>query len=128
MITRDSVRDSVRDRVGTTLVELLVVLLVLGFVYGMSALALGPMSMRSDTQVERAVRRARADAIRGGRPVVLDFDTVRVEPPSRSAAPAVERRDTTRGVVLFLPDGRAIGSAVDALTGTSRMESDDARP
>ncbi len=84
---------------GLTLVEVLVVLVLLGLVTGMSALGLaglrGPRERESDRA--RAVERARAEAIRTGRPVRLPTDS--------------------HGVVLLLPDGRALGPGIDPFTG-----------
>ena len=82
---------------GVTLVELLVVLTVLGVLFGVSGLALASLAVPRDTESVRAMRRARAAAIR-----------------------SVERR-TSHGV-LFLPDGRAIGPNVDPLTGTPHAQ------
>lgn len=84
------------SRAGVTLVELVVVLLVLGLLVGMSGLAVSSLRPRAEAPREAALRRARAEAIRTGRSVWIVGDT----------APAV-----------FLPDGRAIGSGLDPLTG-----------
>lgn len=79
---------------GTTLLELLVVLMVLGVVLGVAGLALGSLKVPRESQATTDLREARAAAIHLGVP--------------RSA----------HGV-LFLPDGRAIGPAIDPLTGMS---------
>jgi prepilin-type N-terminal cleavage/methylation domain-containing protein len=84
----------VRNR-GVTLVELLVVLALLGLVLGVSGLALASLREPRESDELRELRRARAEAIRSGEPVHA-------------------------GRVLFLPDGRAIGPNVDALTGAPR--------
>jgi prepilin-type N-terminal cleavage/methylation domain-containing protein len=80
-----------------TLVELIVVLAVLGVILGMSGLALGTLRIPRESQELAELRRARADAIHSGAP------------------------RTAHGV-RFLPDGRAIGANVDALTGAPRAK------
>ncbi len=77
---------------GVTLVELLVVLALLGLVLGVSGLALASLREPLKAEELRDLQRARADAVQSGEP------------------------RTVHGV-LFLPDGRAIGSNVDLLTG-----------
>jgi len=77
---------------GVTLVELLVVLALLGLVLGVSGLALASLREPLKAEELRDLQRARADAVQSGEP------------------------RTAHGV-LFLPDGRAIGSNVDLLTG-----------
>lgn len=84
------------SRAGVTLIELVVVLLVLGLLGGMSGLAVSSLRPPSEAPREAGLWRARAEAIRTGRSVRIADDT----------APAV-----------FLPDGRAIGSGLDPLTG-----------
>jgi hypothetical protein len=74
------------------LVELLVVLALLGLVLGVSGLALASLREPRESGEVRALRQARAEAIRSGAP-----------------RPA--------NGVLFLPDGRAVGPGVDGLTG-----------
>jgi type II secretory pathway pseudopilin PulG len=82
---------------GTTLVEIVVVLGILGILMSVSAVAL--TSLRPPTGEERARRleEARRNAIRTGEAVVFDDDSL--------------------GDVRLLPDGRAIGSGIDPLTG-----------
>jgi prepilin-type N-terminal cleavage/methylation domain-containing protein len=82
----------VRHPQGFTLLELLVVLTVLGVVLGVSGLAIVSLQAPRESEEILALNRARADAIHSGAP--------------RSA----------HGV-RFLPDGRAIGLGVNALTG-----------
>jgi prepilin-type N-terminal cleavage/methylation domain-containing protein len=77
---------------GVTLVELLVALTILGVLLGVTGLALGSLQAPRQAQELIDLREARTKAIRSG----------------------VARR--VHGV-LFLPDGRAIGGAVDPLTG-----------
>jgi len=77
---------------GATLLELLVVLTVLGLVLGVTGLAIGSLKAPREAEQIRALKRARAEAIRSGLP-------------------------RTANGVLFLPDGRAIGPHVDPLTG-----------
>ena len=86
-------------REGYTLIEVIVVLAILGLVLGISGLALASLKAPRESERTRALREARADAIRSGRPVRA------VNVPLPTPAP------------LFLPDGRAIGPGVDPLTG-----------
>jgi Tfp pilus assembly protein FimT len=87
-----------RSRQGTTLLELLVVLLLMGLVAAMSAFGLGAAFDSPADPRAGLLARARDSALRTGQAV--------------SVAP-----DSAGGVVLFLPDGRAIGAGVDPLTG-----------
>jgi len=84
---------------GVTLVELLVVVVILGLITGVSGLAFTSLRVPRESALVRAARVARAEAIRTGRPVGLRLDSLR------------------RPVILFLPDGRALGRGVDPLTG-----------
>ena len=84
---------------GYTLIEMIVVLAILGLAAGMSGLALASLKAPRESQLVRALREARSQAIRCGRPVRAVLD--------HSLLPAP----------LFLPDGRALGPGVDALTG-----------
>jgi prepilin-type N-terminal cleavage/methylation domain-containing protein len=85
---------------GATLVELMVALVILGLLAGISGLALASLRPTPETAAVGRLAHARAAAIRTGLPVVV-ADTV---------------GDTTHRM-LFLPDGRAIGTGVDPLTG-----------
>jgi len=78
---------------GVTLVELLVVLTILGVLLSVSGLALGSLKAPHESQETIDLREARILAIRSGTP------------------------QRAHGI-LFLPDGRALGLAVDPLTGT----------
>lgn len=95
-----------RERVaGFTLVELIVVLAILGLIVGMSGLALASLRAPRESQWLRELHRARAEAIRTGRPVralVLSDSGANLSPLSSP---------------LFLPDGQALGPGVDPLTG-----------
>jgi Tfp pilus assembly protein FimT len=82
---------------GATLVELMVVLLILGLVTGVTSLAIGSLRGPEDMAHHRALRHARAEAIRSGR--------------------AVSVAGESGAVVRFYPDGRASGSGLDPLTG-----------
>jgi prepilin-type N-terminal cleavage/methylation domain-containing protein len=88
---------AVRRPQGITLLELLVVLTVLGLVLGVSGLALGSLKMPRESSEVFELRRVRAAAIHSGAP------------------------RTAHGV-RFLPDGRAIGDGIDALTGAPRAK------
>jgi prepilin-type N-terminal cleavage/methylation domain-containing protein len=82
----------VRGARGVTLVELLVALTILGVVLGITGLALGSLRSPRESEQIMNLRRARIQAIQSGIP-------------------------RTTHHVRFLPDGRAIGPAVDPLTG-----------
>lgn len=82
----------VRRASGITLLELLVALSILGVLLGVTGLALGSLQAPRESQEMIDLRQARTRAIRYG-------------------IPRLEHG------VLFLPDGRAIGPAVDPLTG-----------
>lgn len=90
---------------GFTLVEVIVVVALLGLLFGLAGLAFTSLRPPRESERVQILRRARAAAIQGGRPVRAVF-------PSgtggyRSPLPAP----------LFLPDGRAVGPAADPLTG-----------
>ncbi len=87
-------------RSGVTLVELLVVIAILGLIVGVSGLAFTSLRAPPASERTRAARVARAQAIRAGRPMAFPF-----------------ARPWARPSALFLPDGRAIGSGVEPLTG-----------
>jgi type II secretory pathway pseudopilin PulG len=94
-----------------TLVEVMVVLLLLGLMLGISGLGAIMLRVPSRTDSTTELRRARAEAIRAARPVRIASargDTVAPHTPHPTL------------FVTFLPDGRAIGSSVDPLTGTPR--------
>ena len=82
---------------GVTIVEVMVVLAVLGLTVGIGGAALGSLDPTRESKALAALRRARAEAIRTGRPV-------------RTAA------------ALFFPDGTARGPEVDLLTGGPRAQ------
>jgi len=90
-----------------TLIELVVALALLGLILGISGLVLTSLQSPRDSERVRALSRARAEAIRTGQPVrtAVPWDTVSNHAPR------------TTHLVLFLPDGRAIGPGVDPLTG-----------
>ena len=88
---------AVRREQGVTLVELLVVLTILGLVLGITGLAMASLTATRESRLVTDLRKARADAIQSGAPC------------------------TAHGV-RFLPDGRAIGNNVDALTGAPRAQ------
>jgi prepilin-type N-terminal cleavage/methylation domain-containing protein len=92
---------------GVTLIELLVVLLVLGVMAGVSGLALSALREPAVSPWAHIASRARREAIESGRPVTAHDST---------------DATTTDYWVLFLPDGRAIGSHVDPLTGEVMRE------
>lgn len=83
---------AVRCAQGVTLLELLVVLTLLGVVLGVTGLAIGSLQAPRESEEILSLRRARAEAIHSGSP------------------------RTAHGA-RFLPDGRAIGPGVNALTG-----------
>jgi prepilin-type N-terminal cleavage/methylation domain-containing protein len=83
---------AVRCAQGVTLLELLVVLTVLGLVLGVTGLAVESLRTPRESKQVVDLKRARAEAVHSGAP------------------------RTAHGV-LFLPDGRAIGPGMNALTG-----------
>jgi len=85
---------------GFTLVEVIVVVALLGLIAGMSGLAFVGLRSPRESERVRDLWRARAEALQTGRPVI-----------------AGDNRGLRTAHVLFLPDGRAIGSGVDPLTG-----------
>ncbi len=85
--------------------ELIVVVALLGLVFGVSGLAFASLRAPRRSEWVRELRRTRTQAISSGVPV----RAVLPSPPST----AFHRPSTP----LFLPDGRAIGSGVDPLTG-----------
>ena len=85
---------------GFTLLEAMVVLVILGLIVGMSGLAFVGLRAPRESDLAGELRRARSQAIQTGRPTATAFNH----------APHATK-------VLFLPDGRAIGSGVDPLTG-----------
>lgn len=85
---------------GVTLIELVVALAILGMIVGMSGVALATLRTPRDSEHVRELQQARSQAIRTGRPVIT----------TGHSAPDTGRR-------LFLPDGRALGSGFDPLTG-----------
>ncbi len=89
-------------RQGFTLVELMVALAILGLTLGVTGLALASLKAPRESAWIREMRRARTEAIRKGIPVHVR------DPRSPLTAHA-----------LFLPDGRALGSGVDPLTGAA---------
>jgi prepilin-type N-terminal cleavage/methylation domain-containing protein len=82
----------VRRTSGVTLLEMLVVLTVLGLVLGVTGLAIESLRTPRESAQVLDLKRARANAVHSGVP------------------------RTAHGI-RFLPDGRAIGPGVNALTG-----------
>jgi prepilin-type N-terminal cleavage/methylation domain-containing protein len=82
----------VRGAWGVTLLELLIVLTILSVVLGVTGLAIGSLQPPRESELLNDLKRARAEAIRTGAPRTTHY-------------------------VRFLPDGRAIGPGVNALTG-----------
>ena len=110
-VVRDAPVPTVVWYAGTTLMELIVVLALVGLLVGVSGLTLASLRPAADAQATQDLRRARAEAIRTGRPVRLSTpppdSEVSSTPPSTSSW-------------TFLPDGRALGPGVDPLTGVPR--------
>jgi prepilin-type N-terminal cleavage/methylation domain-containing protein len=92
---------------GFTLVETIVVIAVLSMTVGISGLAFASLKAPREAARIRELRRAREAAIHAGRPVTV---TVGASDAESIHAPRAR-------LVLFLPDGRAIGVGVDPLTG-----------
>jgi len=85
---------------GFTLLEAMVVMVILGLIVGMTGLAFTGLRAPRESNLAGELRRVRSEAIQAGRPVSI----------GGNHSPL-----TTH--VLFLPDGRAIGSGADPLTG-----------
>ena len=85
---------------GFTLLEVMVVLVILGLIVGMSGLAFVGLRAPRESNLAGELRRARSQAIQTGRPTATAFNH----------APHATKD-------LFLPDGSAIGSGLDHLTG-----------
>jgi prepilin-type N-terminal cleavage/methylation domain-containing protein len=90
-------------RTGFTLVELIVVIAVIGMMAAISGVAVATLKLPRESAEVAVLRSARAQAI-------LTETSVR----------AVSNPAPRTPHVLFLPDGRAIGPGVDALTGAPR--------
>ena len=84
---------------GVTLLELIVVMAIVGLILGVSGLAFSSLRAPRESAWATALHRARAQAIRQGRPARAVLTNPRHPAP------------------LFLPDGRAIGRGADPLTG-----------
>jgi prepilin-type N-terminal cleavage/methylation domain-containing protein len=97
-------RHSVR---GVTLIEMMVVLAILGVTLGVVGIATIGLRPPLESGWRAEFRHARAEAIRTSRRTRASPDSgVNLSPlPSP---------------VVFLPDGRALGSGVDPLTGAPR--------
>ena len=90
---------------GFTLLEVIVVVAIMGLVFGVSGLAFASLRVPRQSAWLEALQRARAQAIETGRPV-------------RAAVPTdIGGSHSPFPTPLFLPDGRAIGSGADPLTG-----------
>jgi len=95
------------ERRGFTLLEVVVALALFGLVLGVSGLALASLREPSAAALSRQLIAARDSAIRSGDRVSV---TVSLPDTGEYHAPR-----TTH--LLFLPDGRAVGTDVDPLTG-----------
>jgi prepilin-type N-terminal cleavage/methylation domain-containing protein len=100
MKTRYAVRGARLPPRGFTLLEVIVVVAILGLIVGMSGLAFVALRAPLQSELVHELSRARAEAIKTGRPVVS----------GNNRAPRTAH-------VLFMPDGRAVGLGVDPLTG-----------
>ena len=100
MKARCAVRGPQLPPSGFTLVELIVVVAIFGLIAGMSGLAFVTLRAPRQSELVHGLSRARAEAIQTGRPMTTG-----------------DNRAPRSAHVLFLPDGRAIGSGADALTG-----------
>lgn len=96
---------------GFTLVELIVVLALLGVLLGVGGAALATLDVPRESDAVAALRRARAEAIRSGRPV-----SVTVSWPDTAS------NHVPRTTHVFWSDGSARGPGLDPLTGRPRAE------
>lgn len=92
---------------GVTLVELLVVLALLGVMLGVTTVAIVSLDPPVGAERAAALRRARAEAVRTGKPVRITGSSMT---PGSDRSPLPVQ-------VLFLPDGSARGPGIDPLTG-----------
>jgi prepilin-type N-terminal cleavage/methylation domain-containing protein len=100
MNARCAVRGAPLLPLGFTLLEVIVVIAIIGLTVGMTGLAFVGLRTPRESEVAGDLRRARAEAIRSGRPVM-----------------GGSNRALSTAHVLFLPDGRAIGAGADPITG-----------
>lgn len=91
-------------RAGFTLIELMVAMATIAVTLTIGSMALSSALSKEDSGGD--TRRVRLEAAR--RQAIDDGDHVVVSSGEDSAATSI----------LFLPDGRAVGGGVDALTGT----------
>jgi prepilin-type N-terminal cleavage/methylation domain-containing protein len=92
---------------GFTLLEVVVALGLFGLILGVSGLAIASLRSPSAAAVSQQLIAARDSAIRSGHSIsvtVSSLDTGKYHAPRTTHA-------------LFLPDSRAVGMDVDALTG-----------
>jgi len=87
--------------------------LILGLSAGVTVLSVGALRPPPQSDLARAIRNARSEAIRKGKEVEVDPDTL-------GAVRGVDRRRLIR----FLPDGRAIRPGVDPWTGALVQENE----
>jgi len=85
---------------GFTLAEVIVVVAIMGLVFGVSGLAFLSLQAPRSSKRVAALRHARAQAVLTGRPVDVG-----------------DHRSPLTAHALFLPDGRALGTGIDPLTG-----------
>ena len=100
MKTRNAVRGARLRPSGFTLLEVIVVLAILGLTVGLSVAAFVTLGAPRNSESVRELSRARIEAIRTGRPVLIGSN-----------------RAPRTALILFLPDARAIGAGADPLTG-----------
>ena len=100
MTSRCAVRGARLPPSGFSLLEVSVVITILGLIVAMSGLAFVTLRAPRQSELVHELSRARAEAIKTGRPVVS----------GNNRAPRTAH-------VLFLPDARAIGFGADPLTG-----------
>jgi len=98
------------SRGGFTLIEVMVVLVILGLIAGVAGAAIAGLREPRATAWIREARATRDSAIRAGVAV-----SVTVSLPG-----AVGNHATRATRLVFLPDGRALGTGVDPLTGGPR--------
>jgi prepilin-type N-terminal cleavage/methylation domain-containing protein len=99
---------------GFTLVEMVVVIAILGLVAVLSTVAIGSLRAVPQSAQELELEHTRQQALQTGLPTGTEIEDSSGRRPAQP--------------VLFLPDGRALGSGLDPWTGGASEHSGDHAP